>query len=518
MNKIKVAIIGECMVELKEIDDVIYQSFGGDTLNTAIYLSRLTPKITVSYLTGVGKDHFTTKMLSQWQSAGICIDYVRHSINKQNGIYSIQTRDNGEHFFNYWRNDSAAKYWVQKEDIDHLIAELCSFDLIYLSGISLAILTTESRNKLFSALSVCQLKGIKIAFDNNYRPTLWDDDIETRNVYSAMLKLTDIAFLTFDDERKLWGDTTKQQAIERTQGFGVNEIIVRQGKHDCFVVADNAMYAIPAQRVSKVIDTTAAGDAFSAGYLAKRLTGGEYEQCAAMGHLLASKVIQHHGAIIPETEMPIMHNAMTELVNQLANYQVVPIAVVDDPKKAVKVAQILIENELPCIEVAFRSNKTPNIIKQLRDTYPQMLIGAGSITKIEQVDLAIEAGANFLVSPSINPNVVHYCQEKGIDLIVSINSPYLIEKAMEVGVMTMKFFPAEASGGAPMLKAISAVYPDVKFIPSGGINPFNLVNYLSISNVACVSGTWLIPPALIEAEEWQQIAEFIEDELRFVRE
>nr|WP_165862839.1 bifunctional 4-hydroxy-2-oxoglutarate aldolase/2-dehydro-3-deoxy-phosphogluconate aldolase [Vibrio sinensis] len=209
---------------------------------------------------------------------------------------------------------------------------------------------------------------------------------------------------------------------------------------------------------------------------------------------------------------------MTELVNQLANCQIVPIAVVDDPKKAIKVAQILIENELPCIEVAFRSNKTPNIIKQLRDTYPQMLIGAGSITKIEQVDLAIEAGANFLVSPSINPNVVHYCQEKGIDLIVSINSPYLIEKAMEVGVMTMKFFPAEASGGAPMLKAISAVYPDVKFIPSGGINPFNLVNYLSISNVACVSGTWLIPPALIEAEEWQQIAEFIEDELRFVRE
>lgn len=503
---IKVGIIGECMVELKEIDGALHQGFGGDTLNTAIYLTRLTNEIKVSYLTGVGKDSFTDKMLSQWELENIDISSVRKSKDKQNGIYSIQTSEDGERTFNYWRNDSAAKFWIEKESTNDLIAELSKFNLIYLSGITLAILTTESRSKLFGALSVCKKKGVKIAFDNNYRPSLWQDDIETRNVYAAMLNLTDIAFLTFDDEQALWGDEVEQESIKRTQDFGVDEIVIKRGKGDCYVVT-NELYKIPACHVSKVIDTTAAGDSFSAGYLAKRLTGGSCKESAVIGHRLASTVIQFHGAIIPRSEMPTMESK--DLNARLAEIKIVPVIVINDADKAVSLAKVLVENGLPCAEVTFRTKCAAQAIKNMREAYPEMLIGAGTILKPEQVDEAIEAGVDFIVSPSINPEVVKLCQSKNIPIIAGVNNPYLVEKAIGLGLDTIKFFPAEPSGGVPMLKSLCAVYQDVKFMPTGGISPNNVNDYLAIPNVICCGGSWMVPTNLIDECKWDELAELI---------
>lgn len=302
----KVALIGECMVELQQCGDLYKQSFGGDTLNTAIYLSRLTANqgVATSYLTGLGRDPFSNEMINQWQQEQINTEMVARSDTKLPGLYTIETQEDGERNFYYWRNDSAARYWLREADTAALVKQLSSFQLIYLSGISLAILPEDCQAILLDVLKQCRAAGSRIAFDNNYRPRLWSSVEQAQAAYQQVLSLTDWAFLTFDDEVMLWGDIEEQQAIERTEKLGVKEIVVKRGADDCYVVSDGEFYTIPATKVNKVVDTTAAGDSFSAGYLAKRLTGGTPEQAAQTGHLLAGTVIQYRGAIIPGDAMP----------------------------------------------------------------------------------------------------------------------------------------------------------------------------------------------------------------------
>lgn len=304
----RVAVIGECMVELQKTDDQLKQSFGGDTLNTALYLSRLTQQhgVTTAYVTGLGKDPFSKEMLANWQQESINTDLVQISDNKLPGIYAIETAPDGERSFFYWRNDSAAKYWLRDGSVESFAAALSQNQVIYLSGISLAILPTDCREKLVELLTLCRKDGVKVAFDNNFRPALWESLDAARDMYASILRLTDIAFLTFDDEVMLYGDSEEQQAIERTQAFGVKEIVVKRGAQECYVVTPNDFIAVPAVKVSNVVDTTAAGDSFSAGYLAKRLTGGSTVDSAVAGHTLAGTVIQHRGAIIPRDAMPLI--------------------------------------------------------------------------------------------------------------------------------------------------------------------------------------------------------------------
>ncbi|MDK2679376.1 sugar kinase [Vibrio vulnificus] len=307
MNHInRVAIIGECMVELKKVNGELQQGFGGDTLNTAVYLSRLTQQsgVSTSYVTGLGQDPFSREMLAAWQDEGINTDMVYLSQDKLPGIYAIETADNGERSFFYWRNDSAAKYWLRDRAILTLAKELCQHQMIYLSGISLAILSQDCREALIKLLALCRSDGVKIAFDNNFRPALWGNVADAQAFYQQILQVTDMAFLTFDDEMLLWGDTHEDQAIERTKGFGVSEIVIKRGGDECFVVTEEARYLVEPLKIDNVVDTTAAGDSFSAGYLAKRILGGDCQQAAFAGHTVAGHVIQHRGAIIPREAMP----------------------------------------------------------------------------------------------------------------------------------------------------------------------------------------------------------------------
>jgi len=308
MEATRIAIIGECMVELQKTGELYKQSYGGDTLNTALYLSRLTfpYHVTTSYITGLGVDSFSHSMLTAWQDENINTDLVFQSQVKQPGLYTIATDDDGERSFQYWRNDSAAKYWLLENDIDELQQQLDKHQLIYLSGISLAILPDKCREILFKLIQNCKNKGIKIAFDNNYRPRLWSGKDEAQQIYKRMLALTDIAFITFDDDVLLFGDTEEQTSIDRTQALGVSEIVMKRGSDDCFVITPGQRIAVASKKVDKVIDTTAAGDSFSAGYLAKRVLGGTPEQSAQAGHNLASQVIQHAGAIIEQQYMPVI--------------------------------------------------------------------------------------------------------------------------------------------------------------------------------------------------------------------
>ena len=306
----KIAVIGECMIELSQKGAEVSRGFGGDTLNTSVYIARqVAPEaLTVNYVTALGTDSFSQQMLEAWQSEHIDTSLIQRMENRLPGLYYIETDDTGERTFYYWRNEAAAKFWLESEDAAAICEALSTFDYLYLSGISLAILSPTSREKLLSLLRECRANGGKVIFDNNYRPRLWASREETQQIYQQMLQCTDIAFLTLDDEDALWGEKPVEDVIARTQAAGVSEVVIKRGADSCLVaVAGEALVDVPAVKLAreKVIDTTAAGDSFSAGYLAVRLTGGTPEAAAQRGHLTASTVIQYRGAIIPREAMPV---------------------------------------------------------------------------------------------------------------------------------------------------------------------------------------------------------------------
>lgn len=309
MTHKKIAIIGECMIELSQKGADLSRGFGGDTLNTAVYLARQLPADTlaVEYVTALGTDTFSNEMIDAWQQEHVRTTLVQRMENKLPGLYFIETDATGERTFWYWRNEAAARYWLESERADEICEELALFDYLYLSGISLAILNDNSRARLMTLLAECRGNGGKVIFDNNYRPRLWQSREEAQQTYATMLACTDIAFLTLDDETLLWGEATIEQVVARTLAAGVEEIVIKRGAESCLVATgDTPLLEVPAVRLAsdKVVDTTAAGDSFSAGYLAVRLSGGSAEQAAGRGHLTASTVIQHRGAIIPKSAMP----------------------------------------------------------------------------------------------------------------------------------------------------------------------------------------------------------------------
>ena len=305
----KIAVIGECMIELSEKGSAVNRGFGGDTLNTSVYIARQVDEaeLQVSYVTALGTDTFSQQMMSAWQDEQVKTDLIQRMENRLPGLYYIETDATGERTFYYWRNEAAAKFWLESEQAPAICEELATFDYLYLSGISLAILSPDSREKLFSLLHECRANGGKVIFDNNYRPRLWSSQEETQRVYQQMLSCTDIAFLTLDDEDALWGAKPVDEVIARTQAAGVSEVVIKRGADACLVAVNGeAQVEVPAVKLpkEKVVDTTAAGDSFSAGYLSVRLTGGSAEEAAKRGHLTASTVIQYRGAIIPREAMP----------------------------------------------------------------------------------------------------------------------------------------------------------------------------------------------------------------------
>lgn len=306
MKSVNIAVIGECMIELQKISGQLKQTYGGDTLNTALYLTRLlkAQEINISYVTALGQDSFSSEMLEAWQEEGIDGDLVLTIEDKQPGIYCIETDEFGERRFQYWRNESAAKFMLQQPESAALLDKLHTYDAVYLSGITLAILTETGRNALFDFLESFSSKGGKVYFDNNYRAKLWKSREEAIACYRKVLQCTDIALLTFEDEQELFGDLDVEQCIERTTSMGVAEIIIKRGSKACLVVEQNGVNYVEPDAVSNIVDTTAAGDSFSAGFLARRLTGGNAEQAAQFGHGVAGAVIQHKGAIIPRELMP----------------------------------------------------------------------------------------------------------------------------------------------------------------------------------------------------------------------
>ena len=291
----RVACAGECMVELREVaDGSLRRGYGGDTLNTAVYLARL--GVSVDYVTALGDDPWSDEMLAGWRAEGVGTGHVHQLHGRLPGLYIIQTDAAGERRFSYWRDSAAARQLFDHVDVE----ALSGFDVIYVSGITLSIFAPDARETLFSTLQRVRERGGRVVFDTNFRPRGWPDRDVARTLYRRMFGVAHLLFASTEDLTLLFGPAGEAELRSFEAG---REIVLKAEHPACRVLHDGRDVTVRARPVQQVVDTTAAGDSFAAAYLAARLSGAEPEAAARAGHDLAGLVVGHPGALIPRAAM-----------------------------------------------------------------------------------------------------------------------------------------------------------------------------------------------------------------------
>ena len=207
---------------------------------------------------------------------------------------------------------------------------------------------------------------------------------------------------------------------------------------------------------------------------------------------------------------------MKDITERFEKLGVVPVVVLEDAKDAVPLATALVEGGLPCAEVTFRTEAAEESICLMTEQFPEMLVGAGTVLAVEQVDAAVGAGAKFIVSPGFDAEIVDYCLKNQIPVFPGCISPSEVAQAVKRGLKVVKFFPAEPAGGISMIKAMAAPYTGLKFMPTGGINAKNLEEYLSSDKIVCCGGSWMVKGELVKNGEFNKIRQLTEEARRLV--
>ncbi|MDI4237295.1 sugar kinase [Bradyrhizobium sp. 31Argb] len=305
----RVASIGECMIELRQAQGgpqsgtpggLYSRGYGGDTLNTAVYLARL--GIDVDYITALGDDALSEEMIAAWKAEGVGTKRVARLAGKLPGIYLIQTDEKGERKFFHWRENSAARKLMHLPETEDLLNSLATYDLVYLSAITLSIYDDYGRGRLMTALKRARLLGTRFAFDTNFRARGWPDLSEARSVYSAAFEAADIVLASTEDLLPLYPGESHGALLA---GISTPEVVLKLSEPVSVLRFPGGSREVRAEPVTQpVIDTTAAGDSFAAAYLAARLSGAEPPEAARAGHRLAGVVVCYPGAIIPRYAMP----------------------------------------------------------------------------------------------------------------------------------------------------------------------------------------------------------------------
>lgn len=293
--------IGECMVEMSGGQNGLFtQGFAGDCFNTAWYARALLEGTwEVEFLTALGGDIYSRQMREFIEANNISTRYISSRSHRNVGLYLIHQAD-GDRHFTYWRENSAAR--TLADDADILLSALAESDLIYFSGITLAIIGKNGRENLFWALQQARSNGAKIAFDPNIRPPLWIDCPDYRDVIEGAAKFSDIVLPSFDDEQAHFGDKNPQATLARYQSLGVAEIIVKNGAESAFLFANGESHEVSTKPVT-AIDATGAGDSFNGAYLASRFQEQTPLQSVQNAHVTASQVVAHAGALLPINQL-----------------------------------------------------------------------------------------------------------------------------------------------------------------------------------------------------------------------
>lgn len=299
----RLVAIGEAMVEMAPVDGASYRrGFAGDTFNTAWHLCRtLGRRATTCFASRIGSDSLSDEFAATLSAGGLDCYALSRDPDRSMGLYLIEL-DGVERSFHYWRDHSAARKLA--DDPKWLAEVVEGAGLIHLSGITVAILPPEGRKRLLAALAVARAGGTVVSFDPNIRPRLWSSMDEIRDTIPQFLEVTDIALPSFDDERMVWNDADPAAVLARMGQLGVAEVVVKNGAGSVALRSDGRDSSLPTPAVDGIRDTTGAGDAFNAGYLAARYLGHKPQAAVAHGQEISAAVIRHFGARLPADGVP----------------------------------------------------------------------------------------------------------------------------------------------------------------------------------------------------------------------
>jgi 2-dehydro-3-deoxygluconokinase len=300
----RIAAIGEVMVELapyptaqEEQREVMALGFAGDTFNTSVYMARLGTQ--AEYVTILGDDPYSDQIIARAEAEKIGTSMIQRLPGRSPGLYIIRNTPDGEREFFYWRKEAPARELFSNDAAAaNLAKQLAGVDCVYLSGITLAIISETARITLGYLLKELRSEGVTVAFDSNFRPRLWQSKEAAQQAMLSVLQHTDIALLTLDDEKLLWGDDSIEGATKRYADLSLKELVLKRGAEDSIIIRDGKQERVPVPPVKNVIDTTGAGDTFNAGYLSARLNGAEPADAAKEGTRCAGIVIRHRGGVI----------------------------------------------------------------------------------------------------------------------------------------------------------------------------------------------------------------------------
>ena len=289
--------IGECMIEMSGGEDRQYRmGFAGDTLNTAWYARALLPgDWSVDYVTALGDDLYSEQMRAFLSGNGIGTGHIQEIKGRRPGLYLIH-QAGGDRHFTYWRGQSAAK--LMADDPEALERALLGADIVYFSGISLAILAPRARGKLMKTIVRARNSGARVVFDPNVRPALWTSPEVMGSALTAAATIADVVMPTHSDEAPVFGDTSPEATAERYLGIGVEEVVVKNGAEPALVATAALRERVPATKPEKIVDPTGAGDSFNGAYLAARVAGSDPVAAARAAHRIAGIVIGHKGALV----------------------------------------------------------------------------------------------------------------------------------------------------------------------------------------------------------------------------
>ena len=293
----RVAAIGECMVELGRTAagaDTWRVGWGGDTLNTAVYLARL--GVPVDYLTALGDDPFSDRMVDGWRAEGVGTRHVARLPGRMPGLYAIETDERGERTFHYWRGEAAARDVMATLD---RAAALDATDLLYLSGITVSVVRPADRPALLGFLDEARARGVRVAFDTNFRPRAWPNRTEAQALFAEAIRRSDLVFTGLEDLALLGvadGAAAARAFLDRS---GVREAVLRLSPVGCDVCRDGLFAPVALAAAGPAVDTTGAGDSFNAGYIAALRAGAAPDEAVDAAHRVARVVVMHRGAVVP---------------------------------------------------------------------------------------------------------------------------------------------------------------------------------------------------------------------------
>ena len=302
---------GECMLELKQATsaetELFAKNYSGDVINFAVYLKRVTPESHVQFLSAIGQDPISEQMHDFFIAEGIDTATVARTPAKTVGLYMIHTDATGERSFSYWREASAARQTFELSDPETLGQLAASVNYFYFSGITLAILGAKGAGQLLELAGKFRTAGGKVLFDPNYRPALWGNAKQGRESIEAAYRVSDTVLTSTEDQYAISTLDTPTAVLAYLQDFGVDEIVLTNGPDQIQGMSSGQPFDAQPTPTDPVIDTTAAGDAFNAGYLAARHAGAAPGDAATKAAQLASAVISQPGAIMPASMMPAIN-------------------------------------------------------------------------------------------------------------------------------------------------------------------------------------------------------------------